>query len=231
MPRGRFQQPRAIRWHSMARSRRQPERDFEPDDIADQAYQFMRANLAGHIAFDGDRRTIKVCPLPDGRLVAPVMVAMLRATDVVVELPDDGDDSLQITASLEAIDPEGAHGAACDRWRIYHGDPPDVRWALITIDAARYSGWFLDGSVLMRENPLAACESAICRDANLESAMLKRIIRRVIGSDPPSALLVGADAWGFDIRRHVDVVRVRLPEGQTIADERTAMAALQDLSG
>ncbi|MDA0803177.1 MAG: hypothetical protein O2819_05415 [Planctomycetota bacterium] len=207
-----------------------PDPVVQPDDIPQLAYQFMRSNLTGHIAFDGDRRTIKVTPLPDGRLVAPVMVAMLRSTDVVIELPDDGDDNLQLTVTLEPLDPHGGEGFACDRWRIYHGDPPDVRWALATIDAGRYRGWFIDGPTLARENPLAGCELAICRDANLEVATLKRAIHKVIGSDPPSALLVGVDPWGFDVRRHVDVVRLRLKEGTIVTDERSAMAALQDLA-
>ncbi len=214
----------------MARRNADPDPIVPPVDVPQLAFQFMRSNLSGHIAFDGDRRTIKVAPLPDGRLVAPVMVAMLRSTDVVVELPDDGDDSLQLTVTLEGLDPNGTDGFACDRWRIYHGDPPDVRWALLSIDAGRYRGWFIDGPALMRENPLAACEPAICRDANLELATLKRAIHKVVGSDPPSALLVGADPWGFDVRRHVDVVRLRMKDGVTISDERSAMAALQDLA-
>ncbi|MDA1008641.1 MAG: hypothetical protein O2800_06520 [Planctomycetota bacterium] len=198
--------------------------------VQESAYAYMRSQLEGHIHFDGDRRTIKVAPLPDGRLVAPVMVAMLVAGEVVLELPDDGEDHLQLSVTLTKFLPEGPDGGASDRWQIYHGVPPDVNWAAITIDAGRYSGWFLDGSVLSRANPIAACESAICRTANLEREMLKRVIQKRIGSHPPEALLVGVDPWGFDIRRHCDVVRVAALSGCTIRDEASAFAALQDLA-
>ena len=42
------------------------------------ARAFLRAHLSGTIAFDGEFVPIKVVVAPDGALIAPVMVAMLR---------------------------------------------------------------------------------------------------------------------------------------------------------
>ena len=95
--------------------------------IAEEAYEFLRAHLMGRIRFDGDRVDIKVAPTPSGHLVASVMVSMLRSVDVVLELPDDGDDSLELQVTLEQIEENGPDGALCDRWCIYHGEAPDVR--------------------------------------------------------------------------------------------------------
>jgi hypothetical protein len=91
------------------------------DEIAEEAYRFLRAHLSGRIRFDGERVEIRVAPTPDGNLVAPVMVAMLRAVDVAIELPDDSDESLVLQVTLEQITEEGPDGALCDRWCFYHG--------------------------------------------------------------------------------------------------------------
>ena len=79
--------------------------------IAEEAYEFLRAHLMGRIRFDGDRVDIKVAPTPSGHLVASVMVSMLRSVDVVLELPDDGDDSLELQVTLEQIEENGPDGA------------------------------------------------------------------------------------------------------------------------
>ena len=74
------------------------------DEIADEAYQFMRAHLHGKIRFGEDRVDIRVAPTASGHLVASVMVAMLRSVDTVLELPDDSDDALVLQVTLEQID-------------------------------------------------------------------------------------------------------------------------------
>lgn len=177
------------------------------DRQSEDAYQWLHAHLRGFLRFDGERAAIAVAPLPDGALVAPVMVAMLIATDTVLELPDDGDESMHLMVTLEEI-PDGG-GAAADRWRIWHGTPEDVNWARITIDAGRFRGMYLDGTVLMRANPLAAEEARACRTAN-ESARdaLRGLVRETLGVDAERPTLVGVDPWGLSIRRLHDVVRV-----------------------
>ena len=64
-------------------------------EIITEARAFIRANLAGAIAFDGEVVPLKVVVAPDGALVAPVMVAMLRAFDVVLFLPEESDEAMQ----------------------------------------------------------------------------------------------------------------------------------------
>ena len=179
------------------------------DAIADEAYEFMRAHLAGRIRFDGDRVEIRVAPTPSGHLVAPVMVSMLRSVDVVLELPDDGDDSLELQVTLEQITEDGPDGALCDRWCFYHGEPPDVRWARIQIDAARYKGYFVDGQALMRENPFAAQEPALCKELNAHcrEAVIRAAERTGTHrlADPK---VVGVDPWGIDARAQVGIARI-----------------------
>lgn len=198
----------------------------EPNELIDAAYEWLHGNLAGYLRFDGDRLPLKVAPLSDGHLVAPVMVAMLTATDLVLELPDDGDDDLHLMVSLEPFDARGEGGAWSDRWRAYHGQPEDVNWARMMIDAARFRGHYIDGSVLMRANPLAGEEAALCRRVNSEfTANLARYMVATTNRDAEAPVLVGVDPWGLDVRRRFEVVRVGSPSPW--ADAAAVLATLQ----
>ena len=105
-----------------------------------------------------------------------------------------------------------------DRWRIYHGDPPDVHWAFLEIDAARQGEWVVDGPPLMRVNPLAGPEPKLCREINQgDRAGLAGVCRRA-GFDVQEPLVVGIDPLGFDVRRQYDVVRVPAPAPMLDAD-------------
>lgn len=199
------------------------------EEIITGARAFLRANLAGAIGFDGEVVPIKVVVAPDGALVAPVMVAMLRAFDVVVFLPEESDDAMQLQVTLEEIEDKGEHAALCDRWRIYHGEPEDVRWARISIDAAKFDGRMFDGLGLMQPNALAESEARICRKINAEMrGQLKQACLRVAEVEIEDPRLVGVDPLGFDVRGRFDIVR--LDADPEIADEADACAALEDLA-
>jgi len=193
------------------------------------ARAFLRANLAGAIGFDGEVRPIKLVVAPDGALVAPVMVAMLRAFDVVVFLPEEGDEAMQLQVTLEEIQDAGDFAALCDRWRIYHGEPEDVRWARISIDAAKFDGRMFDGLALMQPNALAEAEPRICRKVNAEMReLLRKACLAVAEVEIEDPRLVGVDPLGFDVRGRFEVVR--LDANPEIADESDAYAALEDLA-
>lgn len=179
------------------------------EDIADEAYRFLRAHLSGRIRFDGERVEIRVAPAPDGSLVAPVMVAMLRAVDVVLELPDDADESIVVQVTLEQVEESGPAGALCDRWCIYHGEPPDVRWARMQVDAARFRGYFVDGQALTRPNPFAVREAALCKELNACSrAIVAAAAEAQSGHRLKEPTVVGIDPWGIDARGAMGVARI-----------------------
>lgn len=198
-------------------------------EIITGARAFLRANLTGTIGFDDEFIPIKVVIAPDGHLVAPVMVAMLRAFDVVIFLPEESDEAMQLQVTLEEIHDKGEHAALCDRWRIYHGEPEDVRWARISIDAAKFDGRMFDGLALMEPNALAAAEPGICRKVNADMRdVLRKACLRVAEVEIEDPRLVGVDPLGFDVRGRFDVVR--LDADPEIADESDAYAALEDLA-
>lgn len=210
---------------------------FTPDDPPESersaviaARRFLRSHLTGVIGFDGEFVPIKVVISHDGTLVAPVMVAMLRSFDTTLFLPDEDPGSMHMQVSLEEFSEKGDDGALCDRWRIYHGEPEDVRWARISIDAAKFGGMMFDGLALMEPNPLAAAEARICRAANAEHRDdLRAAVASIRGLSVEDPRLVGVDPLGFDVRGRFDVIR--LPAKPPIADEADALAALEEMAG
>jgi hypothetical protein len=201
----------------------------EIDDPAlEEAIAFLRGNLTGLFRFEGDVRPVKIIVAPDGTLVMPAMVAMLRSLDTTLYLPDEEESSMHLHVSLQEFQEAGPQAALCDRWRIYHGDPPDVRWGLLTVDAARYDGLFIDGEALHRANPLAAIEPALCKRLNTERTNDIRAacrIRNEIVIEAPK--VVGVDPYGFDVRGAFDIIRLESPI--VLTREKDVMQALDEL--
>lgn len=213
----------------------------DPDDLDDDvpfdfgnpaieyALEFLHGHLSGLLRFDGDVRPVKIVIDDEGRIVAPAMVAMLRSLDTTLMLPNEEDESLHLQVTLEEFEESGPHAALADRWRIYHGDPPDVRWARMSIDAARFEGLFFDGEALTQANPLAAVVPAICRALNnghagaLRAACLKAAS---LGIERP--VVVGVDPLGIDVRGAFDVVR--LPADEPLRGEADALALVRRLA-
>jgi hypothetical protein len=119
---------------------------------------------------------------------------------------------MQVQVTLEQIEESGPHGALCDRWCIYHGEPPDVRWARMSVDAARWHGYFIDGSALTRENPFAAREPAACKALNASGLeAVTRAAEAAGGHRLVNPKVVGVDPWGIDVRSTLGVVRIPAP--------------------
>jgi len=185
------------------------------DPAVDAALEFLRAHLTAEMTFDEHVRAIKFIIAPDGRLVAPVMVAMLQAAEIVLFLPDSREGAMELMVSMTAFDEHGPDGALADRWRIYHGEPEDIRWAKLDIDGARHDGLVIDGDALMRPNALGPHEGAICKSLNQDKDALRRLVNNVLGMEIEEPVAVGADERGLHIRARFDVVRVPFPNELT----------------
>lgn len=187
---------------------------------AEEAHGFLRGHTSGDLRFDEQCRPLKYIVGPDGSLVAPLVYAMLSCDNAVLCVPCDTEDAMEIQVTPAPLDAEGPDGGLTDRWRIYHGDPLDTHWARLGIDAARFKRWVIDGTELVRANPLAADEPRLCREINQEhAATLRRFCTQAAGIDVIAPTLVGIDPLGFDVRRRFDVVRVPAPSPMTTPDE------------
>jgi hypothetical protein len=189
------------------------------DPIVDRAQMFIRAHTTGDLRFDEHLRPLRYIVAPDGRLVAPVMVAMLAEVDTVLFVPALQEDAMELLVSLEQFEERGEDGHLTDRWRIYHGEPEDVRWARIDVDAVRHEGQVIDGEALMLANPLASEETGLCRTLNAEWTERIRELCRARHIEVEKPVVVGVDPRGLDIRRRFDVVRLESPAPMTAADD------------
>jgi len=183
----------------------------DSDESILEARAFLRAHLSGTIGFDGEFVPIKVVVAPDGALVAPVMVAMLRTFDNALFMPDEGEDAMHMQVTLEEIQDRGDTAALCDRWRIYHGEPEDVRWARISIDAAKHLQWFVDGEALLEANPLAKDEAGLLKALNTQPRSFLKALCTTGKAPSEHPVAVGIDPGGIDVRRAHDVVRLPFP--------------------
>ena len=62
---------------------------------------WLHGHLSGLFRFDENLMPMKVVIDHEGRLVAPVMVAMLTANETVLYLPDEDESSLHLMLTLE----------------------------------------------------------------------------------------------------------------------------------
>ncbi len=198
------------------------------------AVSFLRSNLAGLIRFDTEYLPIKVVVAPDGRLVAPVMESMLLSTDCALYLPEEPEDRkdevIQLMVTLDRLEEHGAEGPLTDRWRIYHGEPEDVRWATMSIDFCKFGEYAFDGEALMWPNPIADGEAGLCRrvNENLIDRLRDAVLREQdLEIDDPR--LVGVDGLGADVRGRFDVVRLEFPT--PVDDVDSAERTLTEILG
>ncbi len=197
------------------------------DQIVDQAVATLRAQYTGELRFDEHLRPVNYVTAPSGHLIAPAMAAMLRSFDTVLFVPECADDALQVQITLEQFEEASAeYGALADRWRIYHGEPDDVYWAKLYIDAVRFKDQVIDGDAIMQQNPLAQHLPTLCRTINTDHRDDVRLLCKHLAQlDVEDPIVVGVDSLGLDVRRKFDVVRVPFPSSQTTPD-----AAMQELA-
>ena len=199
------------------------------DDVAERAHAFLRAHAHGDLRFDEHLRPLKYVITPEGRLVAPVMVAMIQAPDTVLFVPEAIEGAMELQVTLEQFDEHGesGQGALADRWRIHHGDPPDVNWALLDIDAARFDGMIVDGPGLVRTNPLGRDEPRICKEMNHDHVDdLRRMCLHYAELSIETPVMVAIDPLGIDVRGQFSVVRVNAPETMQSADDALRVLAM-----
>lgn len=184
------------------------------DPMVRQALGFLRGHTTGDLRFDEHLRSIKYVVGTDGRLAAPVMAAMLDSVDTSVFIPEYREENmLEVEVTLEPFQEEQRGGEIADRWRIYHGEPQDIYWAYLNIDAARYAEYVIDGEALMIENTLAEDEPRICKHMNAEhTGDLRLLCHHFSHIEIEEPMMVGIDPLGVDVRGRFDVIRVKATE-------------------
>lgn len=147
----------------------------------------------------------------------------------VLFVPEESDEALQLLVDAEPADPD--RDEACDRWRIYHGEARWPRWMVMAIDSAKLADAVIDGSALMKPNPLRDVEPGICGVANGRLDALRELCRQLIGVAPVEPRLVGVDPLGMDVRARFGVVRLVLEHPVRTPDDMTALLDVVENSG
>lgn len=192
--------------------------------LLDQALKMLHSWTTGVLRFDEIVRPVRYVIAPDGRLVIPAMVAMLSTLDTALHIPDEDPDGLQLLVELHELDADGPEGALTDRWRIYHGEPEDLRWAVLDIDFGRFRGASIDGEAMVVPNALADAEPKLCALINGHHAdALGRLVSDTLQITASQPVLVGVDPDGLDVRADHGVVRLDLVLGN---DAQSASGAL-----
>ena len=200
----------------------------EDTQILEQALVHLHSWSSGDLRFDDHLRSIRYVFAPDGRIVAPVMVAMLQAVETVLHVPVADESAMEVLVTAVEFEESGPHGALADRWRIYHGDPPDVRWAIMDLDLARFHGMVIDGEGLQDGNPLAALEPALCGELNRDHQRgVQATIQRLLDVQAEDPRVVGIDPRGIDVRTRFDVLRLNVEA--EVGDPDTARQTVLDL--
>ena len=193
---------------------------MDEPDIIESAQRFLKSQTTGDLRFDEHYRPLRYVIGPAGRIVAPVMTAMLQAQETVLFVPEVEDGAMELLVTLTEFDADGPDGALTDRWRIYHGEPEDVYWAFFDLDAVRFHDSVIDGEALVKPNPLAKDEARICKEVNEKHREdLKRVCDVIFHAEVADPYLVGVDPLGFDIRRRFDVLRLDAPQPIPTADD------------
>ncbi len=182
---------------------------FDEQKATEAAWVFLRSNTTASLKFNENMYELSYVIAPDGRLVISAMVAMLQPCDTVMFIPEYEEGCMELHVSLTQFIESGADGLLADRWKIYHGEPPDVQWAVVDIDAARFHELFIDGEGLCKENPLASIEHAICKECNDN---FKKHVREVClhrtNVDVTDPVVVGVDPLGIDVRAPFGIIRI-----------------------
>lgn len=194
------------------------ERPADESAALDAALRTLATYRKGALAFGEHVRPVRfVIDNADGRLVFPAMVAVFDALELVLFIPGETDDALQLLLTIDEIDPERHAGA--DRWRIHHGEPEDLKWAAAWIDAARLHTFVFDGDAMMRPNPLAAAEPGVCRRLNADKAALRRLTHARTRVDVEDPMCVALDPGGIHVRARFDILRINFPAPAQTADD------------
>lgn len=152
--------------------------------------------------------------------VLPVRADVFAAEDLILFIPDEAEDALQLLVEATELDPN--REAACDRFIAYHGAAQGVegrarsaRWARLTVTTAKIAGVVDDGAC--SSNAIGDDEPALCKWLNTTLGAASRIVKGLSSTPEDDLTVVGVDQFGVDVRARADIVRVEFPTQATSA--------------
>jgi len=146
----------------------------------------------------------------DGRLVLAGGRDLLDAAELVLWIPDDRFDAVQLLLEAEPLnDPDGA---LADRHAAYHGHSGPARFTHAAIVQGRDPEGVYDAEELAAPNPLHTIEPRLCALLNRSTDDLRALAARDVRIRLEHPVAVGVDDLGADLRTRVGIVRLEWPE-------------------
>jgi len=143
----------------------------------------------------------------DGSVVFPCDAE--NAGSGVLYAPDDGFDELAILVETEVFTPR--FDEVKDRHQAYHGRADGRDWLRGIVDSVKWKGRVFPGAEVVGPNPLRSVEPGLCMTLNSDRDRLAEVTRLLTGFKPESAVCVGVDPLGMDVRARAGVIRVEWP--------------------
>lgn len=157
----------------------------------------------------------------EGRVVFALRRPLAEAESVVLFVPDEHEDAVQLLVTPEEIiDWRGSE--ACDRWAVHHGKADGSRWFACAVAGSRFGRAVYDADEIDLRNPLHAAEPRLCKMAASDRAALERLAERRAGGPLPGALCVGVDHLGMVIKGPLGLLRIDFPGAAGAALEAEA---------
>jgi len=209
-----------------------PDPDWLSDPDPQEALRRLRRFRSGTLVHDEIPTPCKfVIDGRDGRVVMPVSVVAADAEEHVLWLPEERFGAMQ---ALLVVDPlEAEFDEARDRYLAYHGTAEEPRWIRCEIESVREGSSVYDGSDLTCPNLGHSVEPKLCKLLNSDREKLKAVTSKLAGVVPETALAVGVDEDGIDVRVSLGVVRVEFPRRARDPEEisATVRGLLTELDG
>jgi hypothetical protein len=196
------------------------------------ALRKLRRFRAGTLVYDGVPLARKfVIDGRNGRVVLPAPTDAIEAEELILWLPEERFGAMQ--ALLYGEELEAEFDEARDRFLAYHGRADQARWLTCAIESVRDGAEIYDGEALTAANAARPVESRLCKLLNADEDRLRTLTARMAGVMPETALAVGVDEDGIDVRVSLGVVRVEFPRRAATPEETegTVRGLLTEIGG
>ncbi len=194
-------------------------------DAPSEVERALRSHTTATIQFGGTTENLKYILGPEANPIAPATRNMLTENEIILLIPDQT--QIQIEAMVTPFE-VSLNSAEADRWRIYHGEPPDRLLAIFVLEAIRYGEHVVDGEAFANQNPLGSAEPSICLEMNKKRISdLRALTYHFANVEVVDPRLVGVDTYGFDIRANLGIIRV--PALRPMLNQTTLTETLDEM--
>ena len=177
----------------------------------DAALRTLASHHASVVLADGTPTPVRIL-LARARpmLVASVHPTVVDAAELVVFIPEETNDAMQLLVSARELD--HADMSQQDRYLAYHSRAESSNWIAADIDACRWEGEVFDqddlAAAMNGPGRMLADEPALLRNVNGDASIGIALATQAGLRDVEHAVVVGGDPWGVDVRAGTHLRRV-----------------------